>query len=72
MSHQAAESQSQISSHPTVQYLGDVIGGSSHFGHCPKCGSQHVSTHDRVVVVHVGTSRQIWCDRCAGVPAVAA
>jgi hypothetical protein len=32
------------------EYLGNLIGGSSYFGMCRRCGSQHVSTHDRVVV----------------------
>ena len=45
---------------PELRTLGNVIGGSSHFGHCPKCGRQHMGTHDRVYVV----GHQFFCDRC--------
>lgn len=44
--------------------LGNVIGGSSHFGQCPKCGSQHMSTHDRVQP-NPKAPWQFFCERCA-------
>lgn len=34
-----------------LTYLGNLVGSSSTFGYCPKCGAQHMSTHDRVQTV---------------------
>lgn len=36
---------------PQIQTLGNVIGGRRYFGACFACGSQFMSTHDRVVVL---------------------
>lgn len=44
-----------------VETLGNVIGGSSYFGACFWCGTQFVSTSDRLV--RIGTLRA--CVRCA-------
>jgi hypothetical protein len=47
---------------PQLHTLGNLVGNNSHFGSCPTCGSQHMSTHDRVYVdpqhAHV-----YYCDR---------
>lgn len=48
----------------TLQALGNLIGGSSYFGICPKCGGQHMSTHDRVLV-NPAASWQFICAKCA-------
>lgn len=46
---------------PRLQTLGDVLGSLRYFGQCPDCGSQHVSTHDRVLV----RGHELVCERCA-------
>jgi hypothetical protein len=52
-------------SQPTqLQTLGNLIGGSAHFGACPKCGAQHVSTHDRVQP-NPKAPWVFFCARCA-------
>lgn len=43
-----------------LQSFGDVIGSSQHFGQCPRCGRQHMSTHDRVYV----HGHQVFCRHC--------
>ena len=48
-----------------AEHLGNVIGGARYFGSCPSCGSQHMSTHDRVFAVRVnGCGHAIYCGRC--------
>lgn len=48
----------------TLQALGNLIGGSSYMGFCPFCGSQHMSTHDRVMV-NPSAPWQFICAKCA-------
>lgn len=50
-----------------LEYLGNVVGGSSYFGACAKCGSQFMSTHDRVVVLknERGAYVGMKCEKCA-------
>lgn len=50
---------------PTAQALGDVIGGGRYFGKCAACGSQFMSTHDRVVVI----DGELHCVKCVRVAA---
>ena len=44
-----------------LKYLGDVLGSLRYFGQCPTCWTQHMSTHDRVLVTDAG----LICSRCA-------
>lgn len=41
--------------------LGDVLGSLTYLGSCPRCRTQHMSTHDRVLVVD---ATEILCERC--------
>lgn len=51
-----------------LKSLGDVIGGANHFGGCFTCGTQFLSTHDRV---HAPANRPVTCAGCGPLPAKA-
>lgn len=53
---------------PALTALGNLIGGSSYFGQCSRCGTQFMSTHDRVVEDPnnpLAPHRPYACERCA-------
>lgn len=57
---------SSVARQPKLRYLGDVIGSSRHFGQCPRCGGQHMSTHERVSEEGAGRfGHGYLCERCA-------
>lgn len=49
---------------PGLICLGDFLGTNRHFGHCPTCSTQHVSTHDRGRPYPVAPW-QFQCAKCA-------
>jgi len=47
-----------------LEFLGDVRGSLRHFGSCPDCGAQHMSTSARVAR-KPGADHLLLCERCA-------
>lgn len=45
---------------PKIEVLGDVLGPLTYMGSCPRCGRQHMSTHDRVIRI----GHQNYCVPC--------
>lgn len=50
---------------PPLRTLGDLLGTLRYFGQCARCGSQFMSTHDRVYVdPRPAYSHVLYCERC--------
>ena len=47
--------------HPTLEYLGNIIGSLRYFGAC-SCGEQFMSTWDRAMCID---THIILCEKCA-------